>query len=183
MKKLALLVAVAISTAVVAQRPLRKVIVETSSAEFYTGGSITIDSVYRDYTNCEVQTFVDLGFDTSTLDMFWDYDIEFFDTLTYAYTSPEQYVFDLRKGVITYSNGSTRKKIKIRGFSYTGPEKYTEDISTEGSIMVFTTNEKGESESYSIYFDSNSFTYYPATDIFTAESKRKEYKVSKVTKK
>jgi|LakMenE18May11ns_1017448.scaffolds.fasta_scaffold9836489_3 hypothetical protein len=178
MKKLVLLVAVAISTVVSAQKPLRKVIVETSSAEMYTVGSVTTDSVYRERTFCEKLNYVEMGLDTSTLEMFWDYEYEFFDTLTYVYTSPERYVFNFRKGILKYSKGSNSEKFKINGFTYTGPETYS-----EGNIYVFTKGENGNNGSYSFYFDSNTFSYSPATDLYESTFQRKEYKVSKVTKK
>jgi hypothetical protein len=183
MKKLALLVAVAISTAVVAQRPLRKVIVETTSAGMYAVGSVTTDSVFRDYTFCEKLNYAKMGLDTTTLEMFWDYEYEFFDTLTYAYKKTERYVFNLRKGTMKYSNGSTSEKFKINGFTYTGPETYSEDLSTEGNIYVTTKGKNENNGSYSLYFDSNTFTYSPATELYESTFRRKEYKVSKVTKK
>jgi hypothetical protein len=183
MKKLILVVAVAISTAVVAQRPLRKVIVETSSAEQYASGSITIDSVYREHTFCEKLNYAEMGLDTSTLEMFWDYEYEYYDTLTFAYEETEQYVFNFRKGTVKYSNGTTRKKFKITGFTYTGPEKYAEDLVTEGYIFVYTKNENGKNGTYSLYFDSNALTYSPATEVYEWVYLRREYKVSEVTKK
>jgi len=183
MKKLALLVAVAISTAVSAQRPLRKVIVKTSSSDLYSYGSITIDSVYRGYTFCEKEMYTEMGLETPDSVKFWDYEYDFFDTLTYSSNLSERYVFDFRKGTVKYSNGSTRGKIQIAGFTYTGPETYSDSLSTEGYIFVYTKDENGNNGSYTIYFDSNSLTYSPASELFEADFKRKEFKVTKVTKK
>jgi hypothetical protein len=183
MKKLALMVAVAISTVVVAQRPLRKVIVETSSNELYSYGSFAIDSVYRGYTFCEKEMYAEMGLETSDSVKFWDYEYDFFDTLTYSSNLSERYVFDFRKGTVKYLNGSTRGKIQMTGFTYTGPEKYSDESSTEGYIFVYTKDKNGNSGSYTIYFDSNSLTYSPASELFEADFKRKEYKVTKVTRK
>jgi hypothetical protein len=183
MKKLALLVAVAISTAVVAQRPLRKVIVETSSAEQYASGSITIDSIYREHTFCEKLNYAEMGLDTSTLEMFWDYEYEYYDTLTFAYEETERYVFNLRKGTVKYLNGSHCEKSRITSFTYTGPEKYSDSLSTKGYIFIHSKNENGIVGSYSLYFDSDTFTYSPATELYEWVYRRKEYKISKVTKK
>jgi hypothetical protein len=183
MKKLVLLVTVAISTAVSAQKPLRKVIVETSSAEQYAAGFVTIDSVYRERTFCEKLNYADLGLDSSTLEMFWDYEYEYYDTLTYAYKETERYVFNFRKGTMKYSNSSTSEKFKISGFTYTGPAKYSEDLSTEGNIYVATQGKNENNGSYSLYFDSNTFSYFPATELYDSTGRKKEFKVTKVTKK
>jgi hypothetical protein len=185
MNKLALLVAVAISTAVVAQRPPRKVVVETTSCEVYKSGMITKDSVFTDYTFCEKLNFLKYGTDTSTLEKHWDFEYEFYDTLTHSYKEPERYVFDFRKGVVKYSKGSTRETSKITGFSYTAPFVYSPDYPpSQGSISVFTENKDGGSESYSLDFDSNGFVYYLASsEEWLVDQRRKEYKVSKITKK
>jgi hypothetical protein len=183
MKKLILLVTVAISTAVSAQRTPRKVIVETSSAELHLEATVVIDSVYRDYTLCEKVNLLPFGVDTSTLEMFWDYESEFTDSLIFSYELKERYVFNLRKGVVIYSNGSKREKIKINGFSYSSPYTYLGDLSSEGYIMVYTKNKNDGDESYLLYFDSNSFTRNLESDLLTGNFHRKDYKISKVTKK
>ena len=176
-----LMVAVAISTAVSAQRPLRKVIVETSSSELFSFGAIVTDSFYREYTPCEKFAWAGIV-DTSA--MFMEYTYDHYDTLTYAYASPERYVFNLRKGVVTYSNGTTRKKTKMSGFSYSGPYKFFEDFVSEGYIMVYTDNEKGQTESYSLYFDMNTLSYSPGSEPLSDFAfNRKEYKISRVIRK
>jgi hypothetical protein len=184
MKKLALLVTVAISTAVSAQRPPRKVIVETTSAESYVAGMITTDSVFRDYTFCEKEMYAGLGSDTSTFEKFWDFEYDYYDTLTSTNVLSERYVFDFRKGIVKHTNGSTREKSKITSFTYTGPYTYNPDFPpSKGSITVFVKNKDGEDESYSLDFDFDTLKNYYSNDFLTYESKRREYKVSKVTKK
>ncbi len=184
MKKLALLVAVAISTAVVAQRPPRKIIVETTCAESYVAGMITTDSVYRDYTFCEKEMYAGLGLDSSSYEKFWDYEYDYYDTLTSVSNSTERYVFDLRKGIVKHTKGSTREKFKITGFSYTGPYTYNPDFPpSKGSIMVYVKNKEDNDESYSLDFDLDTFKDYYSNDFLTYESKRREFKVTKVTKK
>jgi hypothetical protein len=165
MKKLVLLVTVAISTAVSAQRPPRKIIVETSSSELNTSGTITVDSVYRDYTFCEKETHASFGIDTSASEKFWDYEYDFYDTLTSVSNSPERYVFNLRKGIVKHTNGSTREKFKISGFTYTGPYTYSPDFPpSKGSIMVYVKNKEDNGESYSLDFDLDTFKCYLVSD-------------------
>ena len=179
-----LVVAVAISTAVSAQRPPRKIIVETTNTELYASGTITTDSVYRDYTLCEKQNYLDYGIDTSTLEMFWDYEYDFYDTLTSASNSTERYVFNLRKGIVKHTNGSTREKFRITGFTYTGPYTYNPDFPpAKGSIMVYVKNKEDNGESYSLDFDLDTLTDYYSNDFLTYELKRREYKVTRITKK
>jgi hypothetical protein len=144
---------------------------------------ITTDSVFRDYTFCEKEMYAGLGSDTSTFEKFWDFEYDYYDTLTHASTLPERYVFNLRKGTVKYSIGSTRGKVKIAGFSYSGPEKYSDELSTEGSIYIYAKDEDGDNETYTLYFDSNTFTYSPASKLYEPFYQRKEYKVTKVTKK
>jgi hypothetical protein len=188
MNKLILLVAVAISTAVSAQRPPRKVIVETASADVFVSGMITIDSSYKEYTICEKLNWVSIGFDTTLEEnrYHWDYENDFYDTLTYSYKEPERYVFDFRNGVVEHSNESTRETFKITSFTYTGPYVYSPDFPpAKGSIMVFTENKDGNNESYSLDFDLNTFRYYLASDWVygLGDQRRKDYVVIKVTKK
>ena len=175
------MVAVAISTAVSPQRPPRKIIVETSSSELNTSGTITVDSVYRDYTFCEKEMYAGYGNDTSTYEKFWDYEYDFYDTLTSVSNSTERYVFNLRKGIVKHTNGSTREKFKISGFTYTGPYTYSPDFPpSKGSIMVYVND---NDESYSLDFDLETFKCYLTSDWTTFVSRTNEYKVSQVTKK
>jgi hypothetical protein len=184
MKKLVLLVAVAISTAVSAQKPPRKIIVETSSTELHTSGTITVDSVYREHTFCEKAMYADIGLDTSTHEMFWDYEYDYYDTLTSVSNSTERYVFNLRKGIVKHSNGSTREKLRITGFTYTGPYTYSPDYPpAKGSIMVYVKNKEDNGESYSLDFDLDTFKCYLVSDWTTFVSRTNQYKVSQVTKK
>jgi hypothetical protein len=186
MKKLVLLVAVAISTAVSSQKPPRKVIVETSNAELYVYGLNTIDSVYREHTPCEKIMYLELGLDTSTLEMFWDYEYDSYDTLNYEYYSKERYVFNFRNGVVKYSNGLTREKFKIDGFTYTGPYTYSPDLPpSKGSISLSVMNKEGNDDSYILDFDLNSFKCYLGSEWVSglADQRRKEYNVSQIIKK
>jgi hypothetical protein len=191
MKSLFLLVAVAISTVVSAQKPPRKFIVETSGFETSTFGIKTNDSSLVEYTLCDKIDQAFYGMDTSNLTTYWKYDQEYFDTISKQLTLKEKYVFNLRKGVIVYSNDKRRETAKITGFTFSNSTPYSVEY-----LIVYSVDKNGLSDSYSLYIDdvtdpknkdemSGSFVHYLGSDILDSDnsSKMNSYSGIKITKK
>jgi hypothetical protein len=163
MKKLMLVVAVAISTAVSAQKAPRKVIIETTGYQVLRSGVNIIDSAWVEYTRCQKEAFAGFGADTTNDEDYrfhWEYNFEYYNDSLETFNVKERYVFNMRTGVIKYSNSQDCKRVKSQAVTISA---------VYGSIFnSYSIDANEEFVSYSIYPHTDTFIHYLKIDVFTA---------------